>query len=77
MKYDYTDPLISPTQVSHFTLDISLSTSSFCVWGNALSTLSGIPMCMGVGVCTGNPLAAIPSLKNDSPYSGAWSSPPS
>lgn len=44
MKYDYTDPLISPTQVSHFPLNISLPTSSFCVWGNALSTLSGIPV---------------------------------
>lgn len=72
---------ISPTQVSHFPLKIPLQTSSFCVWINALSTLSGIPMFMGVGECTGNPLAATPSLKNDSPspkdYSGAWRSPPS
>lgn len=77
MKYDDTDPSFLPPRSPIFPLNISLPTSSFCVWRNALSTLSSIPMCIGVGVCTGHPLTAIPSLKNDSPYSGAWSSPPS
>lgn len=56
-------------------------TSFFCVWINALSTLSGIPMCMGVVAGTGNLLTVTSSLKNESPspkdYSGAWRSPPS